>query len=252
MQSETKSGMKQFVRMMDTLCVRHNRGKIWRDMIALWALDISNAVDSVNRGERETEYKRIAGGYTQDELIMFARLLAKLIDIYEEEGFADVLGALFMEMELGNDAGGQFFTPYHITRMMARIGIESAEQAISERGYTQIIDPACGGGATLIAAAEQLAQDGYNYQQCVLFAGQDVDCETAMMCYVQMSLLGMHGIVKIGNTLKKPMEDSILLMDGPDIWRTPMLETQIVWRARRIAAASDQMIWEAGTNGERG
>ena len=245
MRVEAESGRKQFIRMMDTLCVRHNRGKVWRDMISLWALDISNAVDSVNRGERETEYKRIAGGYTQDELVMFARLLAKLIDIYEEEGFADVLGALFMEMELGNDAGGQFFTPYNVTRMMARVGVESAEQAISEHGYTQIADPACGGGATLIAAAEQLVRDGYNYQQCALFAGQDVDCETAMMCYVQMSLLGMPGIVKIENTLKSPASDAILLMKGPDIWRTPMLETP-TWKARQIVEATRQMQREAG------
>ena len=114
-----------------------------------------------------------------------------------------------MKLDLGNHWKGQFFTPYSITKMMAKVTIGNFEQQISEKGYVSVNDCACGAGATLIAAAEeaytQLNDTKYNWQNHILFFAQDIDAVTAKMCYIQLSLLGCAGAVKIGDSLSEPM-----------------------------------------------
>ena len=51
-------------------------------------------------------------------------------------------------------------------------------------------------------------------EESVLFSAQDIDPVAALMCYVQMSLLGMPGFVIIG--------DSLIPSDKYDVWYTPM------------------------------
>ena len=56
----------------------------------------------------------------------------------------------------------------------------------------------------LIAFANVAKKHGINYQKHVLFVAQDIDRTAAMMCYIQMSLLGCPAIVVIGDSLAKP------------------------------------------------
>ena len=64
--------------------------------------------------------------------------------------------------------------------------------------YRTATDPACGAGAMLIAFANAAKRHGINYQKHVLFVSQDIDRTAAMMCYIQMSLLGCPAVVVIG------------------------------------------------------
>ena len=75
---------------------------------------------------------------------------------------------------------------------------------LKERRYISVNDPACGAGAMLIAFANVAKKHGINYQEQVLFVAQDIDRTAAMMCYIQMSLLGCPAIVVIGDSLAKP------------------------------------------------
>lgn len=45
---------------------------------------------------------------------------------------------------------------------------------------------------------------------------QDIDHAAAMMCYIQLSLLGCPAVVIVGDTLAKPM-----LHTDNDVWYTP-------------------------------
>ena len=45
---------------------------------------------------------------------------------------------------------------------------------------------------------------------------QDIDHAAAMMCYIQLSLLGCPAVVIVGDTLAKPM-----LHPDNDVWYTP-------------------------------
>ena len=147
-----------------------------------------------------------------------------------------------MNLDLGSHWHGQFFTPYDICRMMAKISLNGGERdaktEILDHGYISINDPACGAGATLIAAANQLRNQYINYQTDALFVGQDIDRIAGMMCYIQLSLLGCAGYVVIADTLSNPITGADVLIPCPkadqEMWYTPMFASEL-WTQRRLA-----------------
>lgn len=149
-------------------------------------------------------------------------------EAFEENPEQDLLGDAYMRLGIGSKENGQFFTPYHISRAMANLNIDlaTAEEQIEKHGYITVNDPAAGGGANLIAAANVLRSHGINYQQKALFVAQELSEMTALSCYIQMSILGMPGIVVIGDTLR---------MDYRFKLYTPMLALEEVWLYRMMA-----------------
>lgn len=155
---------------------------------------------------------------------------------------------MYMALNLGNHWKGQFFTPYNVCRMMAEITCGNTVGEIKEKGYIAVNDCCCGAGALLIAyanAAERATIDsGYNWQQHILFTAQDVDMVVGLMCYIQLSLIGCAGFVKIGNSLTEPMTEGEAIRDlsNPDscYWYTPMYFSD-VWQYRRIFHMLDIM-----------
>lgn len=157
-----------------------------------------------------------------------AELHESCIEAFEENPGQDLLGDAYMRLGIGSRENGQFFTPYHLCEVMADMGLpqERAEQVIDEHGYVTVNDPAAGGGATLIAAANRLKSYGINYQRSALFVAQELSEMTALACYIQLSLLGMPAIVMIGDTLR---------MDHRfELW-TPMLALDETWLYRMMA-----------------
>ena len=69
---------------------------------------------------------------------------------------------------------------------------------------------------------------GLNFQNHILVIGQDIEELVALMCYIQISLLGVAGYVKVGNALTEPMTygDSM-----ENYWFTPMYFSD-VWHTR--------------------
>lgn len=59
---------------------------------------------------------------------------------------------------------------------------------------------------------------------------QDIDYTAAMMCYIQLSLLGVAACIKVGNSLTEPMTENDT---DENYWYTPMYFSQI-WTMRRI------------------
>ena len=138
-----------------------------------------------------------------------------------------------MELDLGSRNRGQFFTPYDVCKLMSEINLLGLEDDINRLGYHSINDPTCWAGATLIASANVarriLSKKGKNFQNYILFTGQDIDETVGLMCYLQLSLLGCAGYVKIANTLTDPMRKND---DINKYWYTPMYFSD-VWRIRR-------------------
>lgn len=118
----------------------------------------------------------------------------------------DFLGSVYHYQNLQQEQKGQCFTPYHICEFMSEIQFSDAEavEKLKENNYISVNDPTCGSGAMLIAFANVARKYGINYQKQVLFVAQDIDRTAAMMCYIQMSLLGCPAIVAIGDSLTKP------------------------------------------------
>jgi len=127
---------KDLVKQIAELGYRHSHWQVFADFVELGASAISNAVDFAAREAREQRYMEVVKRYRPDEAAKFPQMLALLTMALEEET-SDVLGATFHDLELHNKWSGQFFSPYPLCRMMAKMivgGREELEARIAERG----------------------------------------------------------------------------------------------------------------------
>lgn len=236
---------KEIVKLFDGLCDRHNRWQVWSDFITMCAIAISNCVDRTHAEEREKTYKPIAKRYNEKEMSVFPQMLAHMVAALDMDPDQDFLGDMFMCLELSNAHNGQFFTPYDVCRCMAKITAPDLKAEIDSKGFISVNDCACGAGALLIAFAEECRMQNVNYQTSVLFTAQDIDYTAGLMCYLQLSLIGAPGYVKIGNTITDPLtsydQKALFPVDKGDIWYTPLYFLD-VWDWRRRWAMLDTAI----------
>lgn len=228
----------EFARQFTNLCNTKSSWEVWADFVTMSATAIANACDQ--HGEthdaREKEYLSIINRYTKAEQQTFPELLAKLVEALEEDPEQDFLGEMFMALELGSHWKGQFFTPYSICQLMSAMTIDDRAQQIQERGWAGIHDPCCGAGALLIAARNEMVKRGLGPRQA-LYVAQDIDRTAALMCYLQLSLLGCAGYVVVGDTLMQPCvgpTGSPLLIapaEGQEVWLMPAFYDK-VWMYR--------------------
>lgn len=240
---------RELEKLYNKMCGRYSRYEVWQDMVVMVATAISNAVDKRYFDQREANYMRIAQKYSEDEIRVFPEFYTHIVLGMEENPDCDFLGELYMDLELGNKRAGQFFTPYGVCQAMAELTINEnlLKEQIERQGWISINDCACGAGATLVAAANVLRAKGLNYQMQALFVAQDVDATVALMCYIQLSLLGCAGYVVIGNTLTEPQTGPVLFgEDSSRCWFTPMYFHQ-VWSTRRAIAQAEAMFRAVAT-----
>lgn len=239
------------VKLLHSLQGRYTLWSIWQDFIQMFAISVANVFPGPYREAREKRYLDIAKKYSKEELNVFAELMAQVVIGMETNPDQDFLGELFMAMELGSNWHGQFFTPYDLCRAMAAIEFSGdiVKAQIEEKGFIGVSDPACGAGALLIAFANECNRAHVNYQQHCLFVAQDIDELAAMMCYIQLSLMGCPGHVIVGDTLANPArfydDRSLLPVDGQKVWTTPMMYSD-TWQIRQIAARMDLMAMHTG------
>ena len=226
----------KFLKSFQKLTYRHRAWDVWRDYILLHACSISNVLDKENYGQREKRYLKIIHQYSKEEQAIFPELAAYTTMTLDQNQEQDFLGKMFMRLDLGNRSAGQFFTPYHVCELMAEVVATDVLEKIEQYGYISINDPCCGAGATLIAGVHVIRKQldhcdpPKNYQNHILVVAQDVDEIVGLMCYIQISLLGLAGFIKIGNSITDPIstDDS-----SENYWYTPMYFSD-VWSTRRI------------------
>lgn len=237
---------KEFVHALDQACRRHNRWTVWADFVVMAAISISNTVDKSNAEAREKTYMALASKYDKQELECICRMFAETVSGIDENPDQDFLGELFMGLELGNDHNGQFFTPYNVCKMTAKMTYgKDLEEKIERRGWVSVNDPACGAGALLVAFANECRLQNVNYQTSVLFVAQDIDYIVGCMCYIQLSLLGCPGYVVIADSILNPCTgidgNPLVPTPGENVWYTPMYFRD-VWHYRRLWWTVDRLV----------
>ena len=229
---------QNIIRLFDRVDQSHSRWQTWADFVVMAAIAISNTVDKLHAEERENQYLAISRKYKPKDMQLFAEILAEVVAGMEQNPDQDFLGEMYMALELGNDHAGQFFTPYNVCRMMAKMTYGDMLTAQIERdGWISVNDPACGAGALLVAFANECLERKINYQTSVLFVAQDVDMIVGCMCYLQLSLLGCAGYVTIDNTLTHPQTShdarGLIPVDSGNVWYTPFY-FRTEWHMRRF------------------
>lgn len=231
---------KELLKLIEGLAYRHSKWQVFADFNEAAAISISNAVDLGHREEREARYMEIIKRYTKEELAKFPQMLAHLVEALEAEP-GDVLGKLFHELELHNKWTGQFFTPYDLCRMMAKMTIgepAELEAKISERGFVRAAEPAAGSGAMVVALAQEMRDAGINYQKHLHVTATDVDLKCVHMAYLQFALLHIPAVIIHGNSLSLEEYSRWFtpahIMDG---WSFKLRRAAVPGEAHEIEAA---------------
>ena len=155
----------------------------------------------------EERYMEVIKRYDRNELNAMSQMLAITLQAHQEH-FSDFLGAIAAEQSLLNEDGGQFFTPYALCRLTAQMSLTDARETVEQKGLITIGEPASGGGAMIIAAAEALKEQGLDPRSCAQFDATDVSRNAYNMTYIQLSAQNLQAIVRHGNSLSMEMYES--------------------------------------------
>lgn len=173
----------------------------FRDFLIMGHISIANQF--YKSEELEKNYMDVAKRYNKEQLEKFAKLLSITITALNTE-HQDFLGECFMQCNMGNSYRGQFFTPYHISSMMAKMVIPTdgnIRGGIKKQGYFTLLEPTCGSGGMIIAADEVITKSGLKKEQIMCVQAQDIDRLCFMMTYIQLSALDIPARVVLGDTL---------------------------------------------------
>lgn len=184
----------------------HHRHKVWDDFVTCFAIAIHNAVTKDE--ELENKYLQIINQYEEKDRYQFTKMAGLLTEAFEQNGFGDLLGEIYMALEIGSKNLGQFFTPYSLSKLCAQLTLD--KKLIESKRYITASEPACGSGGMIVALADAMYSEGYNPQQQLVANCVDVDQTAAMMCYIQLSLYGIPARVTIGNTLTMKFSRTML------------------------------------------
>jgi type I restriction-modification system DNA methylase subunit len=121
----------------------------------------------------------------------------------------DILGQLYMELELSSDHTGQYFSPSPISQLLAKISHGNNLSQLADHAFITLSEPACGAGGMVLAFAKEMLEHGHNpaeklWAQCI-----DIDRTAALMCYIQLSLWNIPAQIIIGNTLSGEYRETL-------------------------------------------
>lgn len=213
--------VKEIVKLIDDAAVFHDKDRFLSDLFCCMAVSISNIVDLYRKDEREEQYKQIISRYSKTEQQAMSEISGKLFMllssvVYDDGVFSDYLGEIFMTCNMGNKSAGQFFTPYHVSKLCAKLAIGTPDKADGK--ILTFNDPCCGSGGMVLAAMDVLKNDfGINYTMDCFVDCSDIDLRCVHMTYLQLSLAGVSAIVKHKDSLTKQLYS---------VWRTPAFVMQ--------------------------
>lgn len=208
------------IKKFDRATYRVDRRKLLSDIFECGAIAISNKFDLRQAEDREKRYTDIMNEYQLTERVLmqdiFGDIFALLSSVAYSDGvFDDYLGKLFMESGTSNDKAGQFFTPYSVSKMSARLTIdkETVEKHKKDDSILTVSEPACGSGGMVLAALDVLKNSyDFNYARNCFVEATDIDARCVYMCYLQLSLAGVPAIIKQQDTLSRELYQ---------VWKTP-------------------------------
>ena len=168
------------------------------------SIALANTCDLRCRDTREEQYNAIVQKYDEKTVQQFAVLTAITMTALLENPEQDFLGTVYHNLGLSKSQAGQFFTPYNVGQMMARINMPDS-LVLDKSRILRVNDPCCGAGCLLLAGynvmREQLESTDPDWDKYVLFVAQDIDPLVCKMCYIQMCCIGVPGVIVVGNSL---------------------------------------------------
>lgn len=146
-----------FETLFRRMAPERHRYDVFRDFVIMAACALHNGV--CKDAAREQEYLDIIGRYKPDDQKAFPQLLAHLVNMLEPEP-RDMLGPLYMELEVASRHQGQFFTPPEISEAMARMIFANHLQILEQQPFVTLQEAARSKIACLCKQARKAAVTG--------------------------------------------------------------------------------------------
>lgn len=204
---------EKFIRKIEGLGYGLNTLNLFQDFLEIAALSLHQQPYHCGLVKKDEDYERIEAEYMgrickyKPEIRNNFPELMALVHSALAEKHQDFLGLVYMKLEVANKRNGEFFTPYHISKMMAYMALGDVAHLIKEKGYFNMCEPACGAGGMVIAAADVVKELGFCATNSMTFAATDINRICFNMTYIQTSLLQLTGVVVHGNTLSMEIFD---------------------------------------------
>lgn len=115
------STVEEFIKVFHEMSARYGRSELWYDYIDMHTIALANTCDLRCRDTREEQYNAIVQKYDENTVQQFAVLTAITMTALLENPEQDFLGTVYHNLGLSKSQAGQFFTPYNVGQMMARI-----------------------------------------------------------------------------------------------------------------------------------
>ena len=189
---------RRFITVFGDTARNLRRWEVFGDFITLAASELDMA--RIRTPENIERSREICAKYSESDICNLHELFGLMVCALEAK-FHDFLGAIFMELELGDDRNGQYFTPYNVQSLLARLLMPDIDETIRREGFVTVSDPASGAAGMIVAYAELLLEAGYNPSEQMFGSCIDIDPIAADMAFIQLSLLGIPAEVVTGNTL---------------------------------------------------
>ena len=189
---------RRFITVFGDTARNLRRWEVFSDFITLAASELDMA--RIRTPENIERSREICAKYSESDICNLHELFGLMVCALEAK-FHDFLGAIFMELELGDDRNGQYFTPYNVQSLLARLLMPDIDETIRREGFVTVSDPASGAAGMIVAYAELLLEAGYNPSEQMFGSCIDIDPIAADMAFIQLSLLGIPAEVVTGNTL---------------------------------------------------
>lgn len=186
-------------------CSKHSGAIAFDAYLCAAARENLNAVAAL-QGKPLFDLSSLYNEY-KDELPIFQSITADLIELMDysaiNKEYTDYLGQIFHRLQANNKQTGQFFTPSSLGKLTANVidDVERINNAIAEKGYIKLAEPACGSGSMLLEYVSKIAKLGHNPRQVLLIDAWDIDQKCVNMCYLQLNLYGLRAAVTHGDTL---------------------------------------------------
>lgn len=182
----------------------------FRDFCQLTYCVYAKRMDDGRQAESlNSQYAEIVRHYDKSGLLIFSQLTdicAKAI----RQGGVDFLGDVGGQLKALDKSLEQIFTPWPIAKFMAsstlwaipqHLGYLTPADAIAERGFIHVIEPAVGAGVMLLALADALEKQGFDPGIHMLVNAVDLSQQCYHMTFIQLTWRGIPALVEHGDTL---------------------------------------------------
>ena len=193
-----------FIKQFTQIGLSRHRYEVWRDFVTISAIAMHNAVNM--NDDLENEYFGILGKYEKEDMTGFQALLGILVALLDSKP-RDILGTLYMQLDLGNSRTGQYFTPPSMSQLMAELLYSSSLENLEEPFIT-LSDPCCGAGGMILGFVDTMLVTGHNPAEKLWVQCVDIDRVAALMCYVQLALWNVPAQIIVADTLSNDWSGS--------------------------------------------